>query len=120
MFKRIMFVFAALLAGLAFTAAPASAAMTSTGPQAGYEQVDTREGAEASATCKYRVNHSGGIRIYAKADHSSEVKGSLANGATFNATCDNVTGGKYPECGANNLWKFVGNGYVKTKCLVRI
>jgi hypothetical protein len=82
--------------------------------------------ASAQATCRYEVNHHGGIYIY-KVNAVGAYWGSLANGATFSAACNNGEGEPYSDCvgGTARLWKAVNagggrTGYVKTKCLVRL
>ncbi|MFF5289531.1 hypothetical protein [Paractinoplanes globisporus] len=116
------------------TAAQASAAQASAGnarpSAAAAAQAIGPDGipvAELAATCHYRVNHSGGIRIYRQPAVGASW-GSFANGATFYSTCANGGGQVYTDCPGPLLsfqWKTVGvsgghTGYVKTKCLVRI
>lgn len=121
--KRILVAFAAMFAAFALSTSAASAepAQSSSGTGASQGAV-LQSDSDTQANCNYKVNRTGGIKIYSKKDHSSTVVGSLANGHRFTATCNNETGGGYNDCpgGANNLWKFVGNGWVKTKCLVRV
>ena len=108
--RKALFVMAAAIVALfAFGASTASAAPAHA------------DATHAKATCHYSVHHSGGIKIRNAPRNNATVVGSLANGAKFYATCDNVGGDFYTDCGVfTNLWKHVPNGYVKTKCLARI
>lgn len=103
------------------TAVPAVAA-----PDAAGAELIEVTGAGVQATCRYEVNHHGGIFIY-KVNAVGAYWGSLANGSTFSAACNNGEGEPYSDCvgGSARLWKAVNagsgrTGYVKTKCLVRL
>lgn len=122
--QRILIALATMVGALALMttsayASPSQAAAEATTAGSQIVQVESTE-ADVQQTCNYRVNRVGGIRIYAATSSSAAVVGSLANGHRFSATCNNVWGNYYPECGGGNLWKWVGNGYVKTACLVRV
>jgi len=123
--QRILIAFATLLGALALTAssayaAPSQAVAESTTAGNQIVQVGSTE-ADAQATCNYRVNVSGGVIIRSEPNVDSRRVGSLANGTRFSATCDNVEGQFYFDCPEwSALWKWVGNGYIKTKCLARV
>lgn len=122
--QRILIALATMIGALALmtpsaNASPSQAAAEATTTGSQIVQVESTD-ADAQQTCNYRVNRVGGIYIYASPSSSARIVGSLANGHRFSATCNNGRYETYPECGGDNLWKFVGNGYVKTKCLVRV
>ena len=118
---RVLSVLVAVLGAMTLTAtAGAEAVQASTGADRAAVTA-----AAPAATCHYRVSHGGGIRIY-KQPSVGPIWGSLSDGATFYATCDNLNSQSYSDCpgGTSTLWKRVNaggghTGYVKTKCLVR-
>jgi hypothetical protein len=128
--RRHLRIFGVRSAALATTLAAVTLALPATAAQASEgagRQPVAATGAEPAATCHYRVNHTGGIRVY-KQRAVGAAWSSFANGATFYSTCSNAGGAFYTDCPGpliSSQWKTINlgsgrTGYVKTKCLVRI
>ncbi|KFU82062.1 hypothetical protein SAMN04489729_1576 [Amycolatopsis lurida] len=118
MFKRFLISLSMLIAALGFSTSAAFAAASPAVPDKTVVQVGVAD-VEPQATCSYRTKQA--INIHSRPDRSSSIAGTLGSGAyIYNVTCDNVVGGNYSSCGGGNLWKYIGSGWVATKCLVRL
>jgi hypothetical protein len=122
----------ALAMSLATVTPAAAAEPNASGPAAGSSDAGVTlvrapdRGADTTAaeplvTCNYRVWWSGGINIHARKDRRSAILRHFpVNTVFYGAPCTNSRGGRYGSCGADNLWKAIGGGWVATKCLRRV